>query len=248
MTHPIHMLWAHPRSVSTAFERIMRERGDLHVLHEPLMYYHYLHRAERPFAGFEPEPGHPTSFHGIRDMMLDRARDRPVFAKDMAYYAPDEVLADTALLARMTHAFIVRDPAEAAVSYARLDPDFTVRELGLTAQLDLATRLRDRGIPVHVVLSETLRADPAGTMQAYWRFAGLPVMERALNWQARTPADWVSVKHWHGAVTSSTGIRPPDRNRDAEVELAALPARIRAIHAAHVPAYRALCKLAADQP
>ena len=36
--HPIIALWSHPRSMSTAFERIMRSRGDLDCLHEPFMY------------------------------------------------------------------------------------------------------------------------------------------------------------------------------------------------------------------
>jgi hypothetical protein len=30
-------LWAHPRSRSTALERMMMERGDVTVLHEPLV-------------------------------------------------------------------------------------------------------------------------------------------------------------------------------------------------------------------
>ena len=53
-------LWCHPRSVSTAFERVMRERGDLGVLHEPFMYDYYLNQTSRIFADFTPEPGHPT--------------------------------------------------------------------------------------------------------------------------------------------------------------------------------------------
>ncbi|HUF56321.1 MAG TPA: hypothetical protein VMM55_07145 [Thermohalobaculum sp.] len=32
--HPIVALWCHPRAMSTAFERLMRERGDMTVLHE----------------------------------------------------------------------------------------------------------------------------------------------------------------------------------------------------------------------
>lgn len=38
----IIILLSHPRSLSTAFERIMRERGDMFVLHEPFTYLYYL--------------------------------------------------------------------------------------------------------------------------------------------------------------------------------------------------------------
>ena len=47
MSHPIIALWSHPRSMSTAFERIMRARGDLDCLHEPFMYDYYINRAPR---------------------------------------------------------------------------------------------------------------------------------------------------------------------------------------------------------
>ena len=33
--HPIIAMWAVPRSTSTAFEWMMRQRGDLDCLHEP---------------------------------------------------------------------------------------------------------------------------------------------------------------------------------------------------------------------
>lgn len=221
----------------------MRERGDLTVLHEPLMYYYYLHRSERLFTGFEPEPDHPTEFADIRDQMLSAARDRPVFVKDMAYYAAQEVLADAELLGHMTHAFLVRDPAEAIVSYARLDPNFTREEMGYIAQNALAQDLVSRGVPVHVVLSSDLRSEPDKTMRAYWRFAGLAAVGDALSWEAHTPKDWEAVKDWHGAVRNSTGIRPPETS-DAQAALRALPARFQDIYEAHLPAYRALCALA----
>lgn len=239
MSHPIHMLWAHPRSVSTAFERIMRERGDVDLLHEPLMYYHYLHRPMRDFPGFDPDPAAPTRFEDIRDMLLVRAEERPVFVKDMAYYAPDRVLADNALLGCMTHAFLVRDPAEAVVSYAKIDPEFTSPELGINAQLALVKALKARDLPVHVILSDHLRRDPATTLHGYWDFAGLKQRPDALSWQAGTPQDWEAVKDWHGAVRSSTGIRP-STNVDAMEKLAALPKRYLEIYRDHFDAFREL--------
>ena len=57
--HPIIALWSHPRSMSTAFERIMRSRGDLDCLHEPFMYDYYVHRAKRVMPHFDAEAEHP---------------------------------------------------------------------------------------------------------------------------------------------------------------------------------------------
>ena len=37
--NPITFIWAHPRPMSTAIELVLRERGDLDCLHEPLLHY-----------------------------------------------------------------------------------------------------------------------------------------------------------------------------------------------------------------
>jgi hypothetical protein len=39
--HTIVPLWSIPRSVSTGFERMMMERGDFKVIHEPFSYFFY---------------------------------------------------------------------------------------------------------------------------------------------------------------------------------------------------------------
>ncbi len=43
-------LWAHSRSASTAFVRMMIERGDVTVLHEPLLALHEEGRVSLPYG------------------------------------------------------------------------------------------------------------------------------------------------------------------------------------------------------
>ncbi|WP_283176701.1 hypothetical protein [Gemmobacter sp. 24YEA27] len=69
----IYALWSHPRSMSTAMERVMRERGDLDCAHEPFMYDYYVHRAIRQMPHFDVRPDHPVSYPAIRDHLLARA-------------------------------------------------------------------------------------------------------------------------------------------------------------------------------
>ena len=71
--HPIIFLWAHPRSVSTATERVMRERGDLQCLHEPFLHYYYLQKTDKNLALFDSEEDHPESYEATRDMVLEKA-------------------------------------------------------------------------------------------------------------------------------------------------------------------------------
>ncbi len=53
--NPVIFLWAHPRSMSTAIERIMRERGDFDCLHEPFLHYYYLQKTRKSLRHFNDE-------------------------------------------------------------------------------------------------------------------------------------------------------------------------------------------------
>ena len=57
---PIIALWSHPRSMSTAMERIMRERGDCRCFHEPFICDYYVHRAVRSLPLFDVDPDQPA--------------------------------------------------------------------------------------------------------------------------------------------------------------------------------------------
>lgn len=243
----IHALWCHPRSVSTAFERIMRERGDLDVLHEPFMYYHYCARADGLFADFEPAPGHPTTYPTIRRMILSRSQARPVFFKDMAYYVDAELPQDPEFARAMTHAFLVRDPAESILSYHRRQPDFTCQELGLTAQLTLYTALVAQGHRPLVLTADQLRRAPEVTLRRYWVHVGLPFAPQAFNWGDRVPKDWHSVAPWHDRAISSGRIEPPDPAPDSRAELDRLGAPYTDYDRHHRPAYDKLKQIAEAQ-
>ena len=242
----IHVLWCHPRSVSTAFERVMRERGDLTVLHEPFMYYHYLTKTDRPFPDFTPDPDHPTTYQGIREMIRGAAQTGPVFFKDMAYHVADKLPKDAGFALQLTHAFLVRDPVEAAVSYAKRDPAFTRTELGHEAQHRLYYALLGLGCTPMVITADQLRNDPVTTMRRYWAHTQLSFESHAFDWDGRVPQGWAAVKDWHSDVLQSGAIQKP-RDADAAAQLAALGAPY-ADHAAyHAPFYAELREIAHTQ-
>ncbi|MFT4743395.1 MAG: hypothetical protein ACI85V_001531 [bacterium] len=243
----IHALWCHPRSVSTAFERIMRERGDLDVLHEPFMYDYYLNQSAELFPDFEPEKGHPTTFAEIRKMILERSEQQPVFFKDMAYYVEDTMLKETAFIQQMTHCFLIRDPAESILSYHRRDPEFSLTEVGLEAQFTLYQSLISVGISPLIITADDLREDPQTTLARYWAFAALPYVEDAFEWDKSVPEGWNSVKDWHAKALSSGAIQKSELGRDYATELKTLGAPFVDYDRHHRPFYDALRDIANHQ-
>ncbi|MBL8789883.1 MAG: hypothetical protein JNM45_05250 [Rhizobiales bacterium] len=207
--HPIIALWSHPRSMSTAFERIMRSRGDLDCLHEPFMYDYYVHRSRKVMPHFEAQPEHPVSYDEIRATILAKAKTQPVFFKDMSYYVMPHILADEEFLRRITHSFLIRDPMASIVSYAKLDPAVSLDEIGLESQAKHADALKHlTGRTPVIVQSERVQNDPEGQMKAYWQAVGLDHRPQALNFADDVPNDWQQVSGWHKDVMASKSILP----------------------------------------
>lgn len=225
----------------------MRARGDLTVLHEPFMYHYYLNRSRRLFPDFQPDPDHPQSYADIRAEILAKAKNAPVFFKDMAYYVLSDLPGDNAFLTAMSHAFLLRDPAEAILSYHRREPEFTSIELGIEAQVRLHDALVAAGQAPVVLTADQLRHDPQGTLRRYWRHVGLPYLDHAFSWDDSVPDGWQSVVGWHSDVLKHGAIQKPAPSRDTRAELAALGAPFTDYERHHRPYYDYLAGIAARQ-
>ena len=157
-------LWATPRTVSTAFERMMIERDDHLVLDEPWSRAYYFgpdRRSDRYPLTF-PE----STYAAVESGVLAAGSTSPVFVKDMAYHAAPGITDEA--LASMTHTFLIRDPLAALSSLHRRWPDFTDDEAGYGAQRDLFDRVvAVTGAVPAVVDSDALVADP-GRVVAAW--------------------------------------------------------------------------------
>ncbi len=85
--NPIYILWATPRSTSTAFEWMMRMRGDMACFHEPFGEAWYQGddaRAPRLTATSPRKQG--LNFDTVLQKLQAAALKRPVFSKDMPQF------------------------------------------------------------------------------------------------------------------------------------------------------------------
>ena len=195
--------------MSTAIERIMRERGDLHCLHEPFLHYYYLHRTNKPLPHFDVEDDHPTDYEETRDSILRMAQESPVFAKDMSYYIMPELLKDDEFCRAIQHCFLIRSPLKSILSYYRLDPELSLDEVGIEAQWLHYQAVRDMGLQPIVLEVEAVQTDTHGMMKAFWQALGLDLCEEAFSWkQESAPNDWQYVKGWHAQASNSSRIQP----------------------------------------
>jgi hypothetical protein len=203
----ILVLWATPRTVSTAFERMMIERGDRLVLDEPWSraYYFGPERRSGRFGLTFPE----ATYAAVEEGVLDAGASEPVFVKDMAYHAEPAVSDDA--LAAMTHTFLIREPRAAVTSLARAWPDFTDDEAGYAAQGRLFDRVAEvTGRPPVVVDSDELRSDPPGVTAGWCAHVGIEHRPSSLTWTPGMRPEWQLWRDWYATAAASTGFAPPD--------------------------------------
>ena len=206
------ILWATPRSISTAFEWMMRQRGDFECFHEPWneLYYYGEDRRSQRDAHVPARPGH--NYASFWDEISALAEAQSVFVKDFAYSAEHNL--DDAKLSATTHTFLIRDPKRVVQGLGHHWPDCTWDEVGFGSLHRLYGQIADRaGASPPVIDASDLTGDPEGTIRAYCDAVGIPFIAEALEWSQgeRTEVSWYGegAGPWHDALRQSTGFYKP---------------------------------------
>jgi hypothetical protein len=209
---PILILWSAPRSRSTAFFRMMAERGDFTPVHEPFSYL-----AE--FGHVDVDGARLTSEPELIGALRTLAGKGPVFVKDTTDERYPGVLADRRFLARdAVHTFLIRHPRETIASYRELNPDVARRQIGFEAQYEIFSEVtRVTGSEPVVVDSGDLLARPADTVAAYCDRVGIEFRPEALTWRSDDRPEWAPSSRWHTAAAASTGFGGISEKHGADV-------------------------------
>jgi hypothetical protein len=231
-------MWAHPRAASTAFLRMMIERGDLTVVHEPLVTL--IDEGEVPLPG--PAGGEMVarSVGEVLAQLVLLARHRRVFTKDTLEYRYQYLFDHPDEIAGMAHTFIVRDPAKAISSHYAMKPTVTCPEIGYEHQYDLFELARaSTGVLPLVICAEQLLDDPRTVVANFCAAVKLPYFPHALTWHAEDRPEWRRTRRWHIETINSTGFQAPASSYAETVDN---NAKLRSFYEYHLPFYERLIK------
>jgi hypothetical protein len=197
-------LWGTPRSMSTAFLRMMLERGDHEVFHEP---FSSIVVQGRTVVGDRIA----TSHDELLKLLEERACEHPVFVKETTEYDYLTTGGDRIPYVGR-HTFIIRDPRRVIPSHYAMNPDMACDEIGYGYQVEIARRVREiTGVRPYVVEAEDLLTDARGAVERYCRNVGIPLLESALSWQPGEQKVWSRTSQWHRDAASSSGFSRPER-------------------------------------
>ena len=218
MTKKILALWSAPRSTSTAFETMMRERKDFLVFDEPFGLYFYYSEERQSDRYAETEMNSVYNFQPLCQDLIHKAQSQPVFIKDMAYYIEDQ--ANEAFLAHFEHTFIIRHPAKALPSLFARWPDFQFNEAGYAELYKLFKAIKAFwGKVPPLIDSDDLVQKPEATVKAYCEAVNIPFMPQALTWDPKIHPEVLQWEGgWHTYLQSSQGFKERERKEYVEIE------------------------------
>lgn len=230
------MLWATPRSTSTAFEWMMRMRNDMKCYHEPFGEAWYKGedaRSPRDLRSDQRIPG--LSFASVWQNLVSAAQTGPVFSKDFPHYIKHMWSDD--FLGHFNHSFLIRDPAKVTTSMFKHWPEFHLDEVGVVEQRELFDRLAEQtGEAPPVIDSDDLLENPDAMVAAWCQATGIPFIAEALTWEPgdRDEVSWYDGGSWHDNLRVSTGLKPQPRKY---IDISDAPDRVREIYQACLPHY-----------
>jgi len=237
--HKILALWATPRSTSTAFEWMMRMRGDMTCFHEPFGEAWYQGEDAR-WPRIKPDsprtPG--LTFDRVWAKLRAAAEAGPVFSKDFPHYI--QHMWTDEFLANFNHSFLIRDPAKVATSMYKHWPDFVLKEIAFVEQRALFDRQVEKtGKAPPVIDSDDLLENPHGIVAAYCKAVGIAFMPETLSWEpgARDEVSWYDGGSWHANLRDSDGLKPQPRRY---LDISEAPDRVKEIYEIVLPHYEAM--------
>jgi Sulfotransferase domain len=224
-------MWSGPRTVSTALMRAWENRPDTIVVDEPL-YAFYLDRTGIDHPGrAEVIASMPTDWRQVlRRLAAERVPPGVTvfYQKHMTHHLLPEV--DRAMLAGLSHAFLIRDPQQLLASYARVRSEPALADLGLEQQAEI---FRAFGGPV--IDSGDILRRPRAALEALCAALGVGFDPAMLSWpQGSRPTDGVWARYWYDGVRVSTGFGP------YREPAAQLPSRLEPLAARCQPFYEEL--------
>ena len=235
--HKIVALWAVPRSTSTAFEWMMRQRGDLSCLHEPFGEAWY--QGEDPLWPRLAEDSVRTpglTLESVWQDMQKLAQKGPVFTKDFPLYL--DHMWNEEFLSHFTHSFLIRNPAMTITSMFNKWPDFVEKEVGFAEQRQLFEMIMEKtGTPPPVIDSDDLLEAPADIVEKWCAAVDIPFIESALSWEpgARDEVSWWDGGSFHANLRNSDGLKPQPRKSYVPIEEA--PQRVQDVYERVLPHY-----------
>lgn len=218
------MIWAPPRSRSTALERSLSRHSQAMTMHElftePFLMERSPHNYQKIIDGQAAQSVQASCGASYKTALEVLATDfssqsKPfLVAKELSCYFDQEQITDEWLL-RFRHVVLVRDPLETLKSFYRVSVEgdkpssyFDVSEAGFRECFMILDRLHSIGAECEALEADSdLMKHPEETLRRVCNLADVKFEKSMLAWEAKELASWQKFRGWHDDVSNSTGFQ-----------------------------------------
>ena len=200
-------MWSGPRNISTALMRSWESRSDTFVIDEPF-YAHYLSvtNVDHPGRDEIVQSGETDQSVVSKGLISDIDDSCSIyFQKHMTHHMIPSVGREW--MKDVVNCFLIRDPKDMILSYAKVNSNLSMHLLGLEEQYELfeyVTKINGRAPPV--IDSKDILLDPRETLRLLCEKIGVVFSEEMLSWSKGVrDTDGIWAKYWYDNVINSTG-------------------------------------------
>ena len=200
-------MWSGPRNISTALMRSWESRSDTFVIDEPF-YAHYLSvtNVDHPGRDEIVQNGETDQSVVSKGLISDINDSCSIyFQKHMTHHMIPSVGREW--MKDVVNCFLIRDPKDMILSYAKVNSNLSMHLLGLEEQYELfeyVTKINGRAPPV--IDSKDILLDPREKLRLLCEKIGVVFSEEMLSWSKGVrDTDGIWAKYWYENVINSTG-------------------------------------------
>ena len=235
---PPHIfLWCHPRSLSSVFERSIRELKRIKVFYEAHVAVYYQGRVGKLVPQAVKEG---LTFESVDEKLTQPYTEYDaVFIRDHAYFIKGKYKKYiSGEFSTFKHTFIVRDPLKSFSSFLRLSKKTGVlispEEYGIRELYDMYKVVKEGIDPNPVIVdADDLLNNPKEIMRSYCNATGLVYTDDMLTWTPGIVEDWKKENNhhmiYHEAAMFSSGFTKPTDSTSPPMNIDELPTDVREI-------------------
>ena len=192
-----------PRNVSTALMYSFAQRSDTIVVDEPFYGYYLrltgiIHPGRKRIMNSMPNDIAEVT----KGLMSKDGNSRILFIKNMAHH---HINVDMEFLKSVTNVFLIRNPAELLISFAKVIKEPTIDDIGVKKSWEIYHDLIDAGESPLVLDSGELLKDPEFMLKKMCEAIGISYEPSMQSWPAGPRReDGVWAEYWYHNVHKST--------------------------------------------
>ncbi|MDN3525272.1 hypothetical protein QWY79_08305 [Halomonas sabkhae] len=185
----IHFLWCVPRSLSTAFEKMVSHKKGFTVISEPFLDH---------YKNFEKTQGSRIGnvYEDFVGKIDDANNEENVLIKEMGFHGLPFFSKISQIDA--THSFLVRSPAKSIKSLEEVSNGYKFVQAGFDSLYLLYCQMREHGMAPKIVMdADDLETSPILTCERFFSSIGCQFEASDLNWGVGAREEWFDRIEWH---------------------------------------------------